>query len=112
MKEKDKRTIPRNVEDRVMIGLMPFKTLVKISPIYIVVVLMIMKFFSPQMVFIGMLCICIITYLFSEIENKETGFKILKDILRYKKEGNIYFERSCTIRNEIDRITYNKIKKN
>lgn len=111
MKDEKKRVIPRNVDERVMIGMMPFKTLVKLIPLYIGVFLFIKTFFCPPILFIGVLIAGGISYLFSEIEGRETGFQILKDKIRYRKEGNIEFERSCIIRDEIKRITRNEIKK-
>ncbi len=110
-REKDKRIIPRHVEPRIMIGRIPFKTFIKLLPIYFVILMLTISTFTPISVSIGAFAIGLLSFLNAELANKETGIEMVKSMIRYKKEGEIHFERSCLIRDEDKRITINEIKK-
>lgn len=111
MQDENKREIPRHVDGRVMIGLLPAKTLFKIMPLYILTLIVVMLNLSPVSAFIGTIIAVAITFMFSEIDHRQTGYQVVKDIIRYAKEGDIEFERSCIIRDEDTRVTWNKIQK-
>ena len=110
-RDKDKRIIPRHVEPRIMIGKIPFKTFIKILPIYFIILMFTFSTFSPVSLGIGAFAMMLLTFLNAELANKETGIEMVKSIIRYKKEREIHFERSCLIRDEDKRITINEIKK-
>lgn len=102
-----RRTIPRHVDSRVKIGLMPLKNFVKILPIIIIIIICILINPTPVKVFIGVVIVAISYLLGSELNNKETGLDIVKDIIRYEREGDIYFER-----NTVNQLDYKKIINN
>lgn len=110
--EDDKRIIPRHVDGRIKVGgFMPIGTFFKVLPLYGITLFVLFSNLTPFMLFLSMMVIGGITFVFSEFKNKETGMQMLKEFLRYQKEGDIHFERSCIIRDEIDRFTRNEIKK-
>lgn len=99
-----RRNIPRHVDSRIKIGLVPLNSFLKTLPIYIIVIALIISNPTPFYAFLGILIGAIIYFLTCELNNKETGLDVLKDILRYEKEGDLYFER-----NTINNIEYKKI---
>lgn len=104
-----KRNIPRHVDSRIKIGLVPISSFFKTLPIYIVLLVSILTKPTPIGAFIGILVGSITYFLTCELNNKETGLDILKDILRYEKEGNIYFERNTINTSEYKKIIDNKL---
>jgi len=89
------RVLPRHVDGRIMIGLIPFKKFLIMLPFDIIIIIIMLKFFSPVIFFICIISIGVLAALFSEIANRESGFDVLKDMIRYQIEGDKYFERSC-----------------
>lgn len=104
-----RRTIPRHVDSRVKIGLIPLKNFFKLLPIFIFIILIILIKPTPVKVFLGVLVGAIGYFLGSELNNKETGLDILKDIIRYEKEGDIYFERNTINKSNYKKIINNKL---
>ena len=45
------------------------------------------------------------------MNNKETGLDILKDIIKYEKEGDLFFERTTLSKSESKKIIHNKINR-
>lgn len=109
--EDNKRMLPRHVDGRIKIGLMPIFTFLKVLPIYILILIILFSNFNPFMLLVSIAMAGGITFAFSEFKNRETGIQMIKDMIRYHKEGDIHFERSCVIKDEVERITINKIKK-
>ena len=105
-----KRTIPRHVDGRVKVGMMTFKDAAKAGIIIIILLLIVLKDITPVSFFIFIAGSGIIVGLFSEFNNKETGIYIMKEKIRYYKEGNIYFERG-ELMNENKKLVQNEIKK-
>lgn len=106
-----KRTIPRHVDGRVKIGYMPIKNFLKVIPIYIFLLFVILLNPRPMNAFICIVIGLLIYFLGSELNNKETGLDIVKDIIRYEKEGDIYFERNTLSKAEHKKIINNKLSK-
>lgn len=106
----DKREIPRNIDGRVKLGSITFINFLKILPFIILIFGIVLTYFNPITLFMGVVTIGILIFLFSEIKAKETGLDMIKDILRYKREGIIIYERSCTKIEENERFIENKIK--
>lgn len=105
-----KRRLPRHVDGRIMIGLMPIKNFFFMFPIAAAIILAIIKYFSPAIFFAGVLLLGIVIGLFSEFHQRETGFSILKDIIKYTVSKDIYFERDTTGVSLNKRFIDNKIK--
>jgi hypothetical protein len=91
--DNKKRRLPRHVDGRIMIGLMPIKNFFLMAPIAAAIILAVIKYFSPAIFFAGVLLLGIVIGLFSEFHQRETGFLILKDIIKYAVLKDIYFER-------------------
>lgn len=109
--EHNKRELARHVDGRIKIGFIPLITFFKILPIYILILIVLFKFFMPIILLICVAAAGGITFLFSEFKHGESGMSMLKDMIRYAREGDIHFERSCVIRDEIKRVTINEIDK-
>ena len=105
-----KRKLPRHVDGRIKVGMLPIKNFFLMLPLVIVIVVFVILYFSPVIFFIGVLLLGIIMGMFSEFHQKETGFSIIKDIIRYAIEGDKYFERNNTNVSFNKRFTGNKIK--
>lgn len=106
----NKRVIPRHVDGRIMIGLMPWKNALKAVVIIVVLFLIIIRNFNPLTMFTFIGLSGVIVGIYSEFNNRESGLDILKDWIRYKREGNIYFERG-DLNGNGQRYTWNKIKR-
>lgn len=106
-----KRTLPRNIDGRTKIGFIPIKSFFMILPIIILIAMLVFKNFNPFTLFLGFILIAFVCALVSETSFKETGLDILKDIIRYKVEGEITFERSCDNIEPYKRCIRNKIKR-
>jgi hypothetical protein len=89
-----KRKLPRHVDGRIMIGLMPLKNFSAMLPIAAAIIVLVIKYFSPVIFFIGVLLLGITIGMFSEFHQRETGFTILKDIIKYTLAKEMYFERN------------------
>ena len=89
-----KRKLPRHVDGRIMIGLMPLKSFSAMLPIAAAIIVLVIKYFSPVIFFIGVLLLGITIGMFSEFHQRETGFTILKDIIKYAIAKDMYFERN------------------
>lgn len=105
-----KRRLPRHVDGRIMIGLIPIKNFFLMLPIAAVIILATIKYFSPAIFFAGVLLLGIVIGLFSEFHQRETGFSVLKDIIKYAVLKDIYFERDTASVSSNKRLIRNKIK--
>lgn len=91
-----KRRIPRHVDGRIMIGRMHWKSFIfKFVPLAVIIVILVFSCFTPLTLFLGVLGIGVVFFLFSEINNKESGMDAFKDYMRYKKQGTLIYERSA-----------------
>jgi len=108
--ESKKRKLPRNVDGRIMIGPIPIVNFFFILPVIITVAVVVIKYFSPAVFFSGFMALGILTGLASEFHQKETGFLIIRDFVKYTVEGEKYFERNSKAIGFNKRFTANKIK--
>jgi len=105
-----KRKLPRHVDGRIMIGPVPIVNFFIILPLAVAIAIVVIKYFSPAVFFSGFLSLGILIGLASEFHQKETGFLIIRDFLRYTLEGEKYFERNSKTTGIHKRFTANKIK--
>jgi len=108
--ESKKRKLPRHVDGRIMIGPVPIVNFFFILPIVIAVVVVVIKYFSPVVFFSGFMALGILIGLASEFHQKETGFLIIRDFVKYTVEGEKYFEKNSKTISFHKRFTVNKIK--
>ena len=95
MEDSKKRRIPRHVDGRIMIGRMYWKNFIfKFMPLTILTVIFLFSKLTPVTLFLAVVVIGFFYFIFSEINNRETGMDIFKDYLRYKKQGTLIYERS------------------
>lgn len=95
MDNSRKRRIPRHVDGRVMIGRMYWKSFVfKFIPIMFLLLVFLFNYFTPLTLFFTVSAGGFLFFILSEINNKVTGMDILKDYLKYKKQGTLVYERS------------------
>jgi len=106
-----KRKLPRHIDGRIKVGMLPIKNFFLILPLAIVIIVFVILYFSPVIFFIGVFLLGIIIGLASEFHQKETGFSIIKDIIRYAIDGDKYFERKSLNVSFNKRFTGNKIKR-
>lgn len=107
---RKKRMIPRHVDGRIKLGLIPIRKAPSVIFASIIVLIPTLMFFTPITLFIGSILIGAIVFIFSEF-NGETGIDIIKAIIKYEKRGDLHFERSCLLENENERFIIKKIKK-
>lgn len=93
-----KRRIPRHVDSRIMVYMIPLKTflilLAFVIPIAVLIIVVLTNvIFSPFILLAGFILCGIPFILFSEINYRETGFDILKSIIRYSLEGDKFYTR-------------------
>lgn len=105
-----KRKLPRHIDGRIMIGLMPIGNFFGMLPIAIGAVVLVIKYFNPAVFFAGVILLGVLVGMFSEFHQKETGFSIVLDIIRFKVEGDRIFERNSKNVSISKRLTANKIK--
>jgi len=105
-----KRKLPRHIDGRVMVGLLPIKNFFALLPIVVAVVALVIKYFNPAVFFTGTVLLGVLVGLFSEFHQKETGFSIVLDIIRFKVKGDRIFERNTKNVSISKRIIANKIK--
>ena len=89
-----KRKIPRHVDGRIMVGMIPLKNFFIMLPFAIAIIVFVIRYFSPLVFFIGVLLLGITVGLFSEFHQRETGFLLIKNIIIYSISGDRYFERN------------------
>lgn len=106
-----KRKLPRHIDGRIMVGPMPLKNFFILLPFAALIIVLIIKYFSPPVFFAGVFAIGVLIGLASEFHYKETGFSILKDVIRYVLEGDKYFERNTLNAPAVKRFSKNKIQK-
>lgn len=99
-----KREIPRHVDGRVKIGFIPIKSFFKILPICLLIFILALSNLTPVSLFLAFLLISILVLMVSELSHKETGVNIVKDIIRYEKQGDIFFERNTLLIPEYRKI--------
>ena len=105
-----KRKLPRHVDGRIMIGPVPIRNFFIILPVAVAIVVAVIKYFNPVVFFTGFISLGILIGLASEFHQKETGFSIARDVIRYIVEGEKYFERNTKTISFYKRFTGNKIK--
>lgn len=103
---EDMRQLPKFVEDRYMIGFMPASTFIKLFPIFAALGIFALYKFNPTRVAFSAGLIFTLYLLFTEISRKFTVFDYLKNVIRYKLEGVLYFERSCSNVPEEKRVSF------
>lgn len=94
---KEKRQLPRHVDGRIMIGMIPFKSFLFLLPVWGIELLIFYLFsvnimFNPLILMIGGGIVGFTTMLFCEI-NHETGYSLIKDSIKNFREGDKYTER-------------------
>lgn len=104
----EKRTLPRHVDGRIKVGTMTLKNFFKFMPFAIVGIVFVLTHTTPITAFVTFTFLAVLSAAFSEFNARETGFDMLKDIIRYKIEGDIYYERSCNQIGNSERFIYNK----
>ncbi|MBM3703406.1 MAG: hypothetical protein FJW63_10595 [Actinobacteria bacterium] len=105
-----KRKLPRHIDGRIKVGMLPLKNFFLILPLAIVIIVFVILYFSPVIFFIGVFLLGIIIGIASEFHQKETGLSIIKDIISYAISGDKYFERKSSNVSFNKRFTWNKIK--
>ena len=111
LENSKKRKLPRHIEGRIMLGLLPLKNLFKILPFAAIIITAVIILFSKTAVFIGVILLGLVTGAFTEITNKETGFNILLSIIKYQIHGDYLFERINNAKPIYKRFSRNKIKR-
>ena len=106
-----KRKLPRHIDGRIMIGPIPIKNFFILLPAVALITALIIKYFNPLIFFAGVFVIGVLTGLASEFHHRETGFSILKDVIRFILEGDKYFERNAINAAATKRFSRNKIQK-
>ncbi|MHB1334789.1 MAG: hypothetical protein ACYCXQ_02360 [Candidatus Humimicrobiaceae bacterium] len=106
-----KRKLPRHIDGRIMIGPIPIKNFFILLPAVALITALIIKYFNPLIFFAGVFVIGIITGLASEFHHRETGFSILKDVIRFILSGDKYFERNAINAAAAKRFSRNKIQR-
>jgi len=93
----DKRFIPRNVDSRIIILNIPLKKFLLFAPISICMIVLIIYLISkggPPILLIPFSLVMGLTYfIFAEMNYKESGIDIIKNVIKYKIEGNKQFFR-------------------
>jgi len=108
--ESKKRKLPRHVDGRIIIGPVPIVNFFIILPVVIAIILVVIKYFSPAVFFSGFVTLGVLIGLASEFHQKETGFLIIRDFVKYAVEGEKYFERNSKATGFNKRFTGNKIR--
>lgn len=106
-----RRRLPRHVDGRIKIGIMPIKNFIKFCPVLLLGIINIARNFTPITLFVTVFIVGAIGSLFCEFQQKETGLDVLKEIIKYEIEGNKHFERSSKNVKESKKIINNIIKK-
>lgn len=106
-----KRKLPRHVDGRIMVGPIELKKLiVSLIPCFFFAFLILSNGMTPLKFFFATIIFCIILCLSCEVNKKETILDIIKDIIKYKLRGTLYYERSCKNVSDYKRCIRNKIK--
>lgn len=111
-----KRKLPRHVDGRLMVGRIPLPRFLMILPFLLAIGIGTMLFMTnikahPLILVGGVTSIGIIVGAFSEFNLGETGFDILKDMIKYNREGDKCYERSCIDIANSKRYIRNKIQR-
>ena len=94
---KEKRELPRNVDNTIKIcSVMPLKNLLFVSPVVTAIGGMVLLEPSPFSLFAGGISASFVIALGCEF-NKELGVDIFRSIIEYKKNGDITFDRSTEL---------------
>lgn len=96
MDTNKKRRLARHVDGRIMVGSMPLKPfLLKFLPTVLIFVVLLFLNLTPGALFFTVIACGGTYFLFSEVNNKETGLDSIKSFLLYKKQGTLIYERSA-----------------
>ena len=92
----EKREIPRNVDGRIKVWIIPLKNFLVTLPVNLAIGgLVIANNVSPMSLFLGTTTIACVTGLSLEIQG-ETAFKHILDYIKYERNGDIVFTRDTT----------------
>jgi uncharacterized membrane protein YdbT with pleckstrin-like domain len=105
----NKRKIPRHVDGRIKVGMLPLKNFFIFLPIAIVIAVFVFLNFTPLTLFIGAVLIGFFMGLLGEYQQRETGYMMIKDILKYMLSGDKFFERDTSYVKLHKRFIRNKI---
>ncbi|MDD3629336.1 MAG: hypothetical protein PHN81_06150 [Actinomycetota bacterium] len=105
----NKRKIPRHVDGRIKIGMLPLKNFFIFLPIAIAIGVFVFLNFTPLTLFVGAIFIGLVLGLLGEYQQRETGYMMIRDILRYTLSGDKYFERDTSYVKLHKRFIRNKI---
>jgi hypothetical protein len=106
-----KRKLPRHVDGRIMVGPIHIKNFFILLPIAALMLALIIKYFTPPVFFIGFIFLGILISLFSEFQQRETGFSIIKSVIAYMIEGDKFYERNTLNVKIHKKFIRNKISK-
>jgi hypothetical protein len=113
----EKHPIPRHVDSRRMILGIPSKIfLVKVLPLLLLTAIIGISLYSITkskiIIFVFASFVGLIIGAYTEFKNKRTGIELLKANIKYKKRGNVIFNRANhTNRSIIDCLTYTSTRK-
>jgi uncharacterized membrane protein YdbT with pleckstrin-like domain len=107
--DENKRKIPRHVDGRVKIWILPLKNFFIFLPIAIIIGVFVFLNFTPLTLFIGAVLLGLVLGLLGEYQQRETGYMMIRDILRYTLSGDKYFERDTSNVKLCERFIRNKI---
>lgn len=92
-----KRDLPQNVDSQIKIcSVMPLKSLLIVSPVVAVIGGGVLIKPTPLSLFAGGIAGAFVIGLGCEFNN-ELGIDILKSIIRYKRRGNVTFDRGTEL---------------
>ncbi|MGL5381737.1 hypothetical protein [Clostridium sp.] len=95
--ENKRRRLVRHIDGRLMVGRLPIKSFIIVVVISLIIFAIFISLYtvlkSPFVFLAAVMIIGIVILAFSEINNKETGIDLIKDMIRYKREGELTFER-------------------
>lgn len=92
-----KRDLPQNVDSQIKIcSVMPLKSLLIVSPVVAVIGGGVLIKPTPLSLFTGGISAAFVIGLGCEF-NRELGIDILKSIIKYKKNGNVTFDRGTEL---------------
>lgn len=111
MDDLKQRRLPRHVDGRIKVGNLPIKKFIIFLPIALLVAIFTFMNFTPITMMIGTFIIFSLYMLFSELNHMETGFDLLISMIKYKFDGDLYWERSCLNESAHKRCIRNKIER-
>jgi len=108
--DENKRKLPRHVDGRIKVGMLPIKNFFIFLPFAILIIAIVIINFSPLTLFLGSVVFGITLGMFSEFNQRETGFSMIKNIIKFSLIGDRHFERNTSYVKLHKRFIWNKIK--